>query len=528
MTRIRSGLAIAAALLAAACGSTRDVVDAADPDPGTIDAPDAAAADPGGLQDSPVADEGSVDTGPGDPGRTDAGSDPGTPPPLWEDLAGQGATLRQMFGVSSHMFQGPGENAKRDFEFDIYAQAGGARVREDFHWHKIEPADDAFTFEPVATQVAMAREEGARLLPMLAYGVDWAMTDGTTDAIDPAEYAEFAGRLAREFCDDLKDYELWNEQNITRFWTKAPNPARYGQFVKAAATAIRAECPDARIVFGGMASYDDVEMFNRWGFLARAFEAHADLCAYFDVLAIHPYTWFQYDPPEHDNRDPDAPMEGQTAMTAIAREILAAGGCGDVPVWFTEVGWPSYDLTEAQVGRFAARSFLLAARDGVEAYFWYTFWDSRPTTEGLRPHESCFGLFGWVGEDGTERRPKPAWTSLKTILDRMGDARFARDLGPALGLPDDVFALAFVDEQSRITLALWDGREKPDEGPLATGEGCPETRFELELPLPPDAAVTAAWDITGNDLAPPPAGSETSVVLTISPIYLRLEPAPQT
>jgi hypothetical protein len=508
----------AVAALAAACGSTRTAQDAVTEDTGSGDieaAGDLAPTDPGS------ADAGIFDSGHG----TDEGVDPGAPPPWWQDLAGSGPTLREMFGVSSHMYQGPGDNAKRDFEFQIYQEAGGARVREDFHWHKIEPADDAFTFEPVATQVAMAQAAGARLLPMLAYGVDWAMTEGTTDSIDPDEYGAFAGRLAREFCDEVKDYELWNEQNITRFWTKAPNPEHYGRFVKAAAAAIRDECPDARIVFGGLASYDDVEMFNRWGFLRRAFEAHPDLCRSFDVLAIHPYTWFQYDPPEHDNRSPDAPMESQTAMTTIARQILDAGGCGDVPIWFTEVGWPSYELSEEQVGRFAARSFLLAAQDGVEAYYWYTFWDSRPTTEGLRPHEAYFGLFGWAGEDGTARREKPAWTALKTILARMGDARFARDPAVALGLPDDVHAPAFVDDAGTITLALWDGREKPDETPQGAGEGGPETRFDLVLPLPPGFAVSGAWDIVGNATAIPEGVSEASITLTTSPIYLRIGPS---
>lgn len=117
-------------------------------------------------------------------------------------------------------------------------------------------------------------------------------------------------------------------------------------------------------------------------------------------------------------------------MVQIARDMLAAAGCAPRPIWFTEVGWPSYELSEDQVGRFAARSLLLTARDGVDAWCWYTFWDNEPSSGGIRPHENYFGMYGWKGPDNTVRRAKPAWHATTGALDVLGMHRFFHILVP--------------------------------------------------------------------------------------------------
>jgi hypothetical protein len=88
-----------------------------------------------------------------------------------------------------------------------------------------------------------------------------------------------------------------------------------------------------------------------------------------------------------------------------------------------------------------------------------------------------------------------------------------------------VYALAFVGEGAeadRVVVALWDGREMPDVDPDTTWPGGPGTTHDLVLPLPDGRAVTAAWDVDGQDLPLPPAGPVVSLTLTISPVYLEL------
>ena len=463
--------------------------------------------------------------------RLDAGDaadailpDDGPPAPLWDDLVGTGEPVGGIVGVASHMSTSDDADPLRDFEFDQYAGFQGFRIRRGLRWNNVEPARDEWHFDQVSTPVTMAQARGVRILPLLAYGNSWAQDDPDSyGTLHIADYATYAGRMAAEFCATAKDYELWNEENITRFWDLPPDPAKYADLLIASAAAIRTACPDARVVFGGLASYDDVGLFDTWGFLRRALAARPEACAAFDALALHPYTWFQFDPPEHDEEVSfDVVKHSQTRMTTLARDILAAGGCAPKPILFTEVGWPSYDLTEDQVARYAARSLLLAARDGVEGWYWYTFWDDAPDSGGIRPEENHFGLWAWPGADDSVRRAKPAWLALKTAATLLGGSRFARDLGPALGLPNDVYCLAFVDDAGGVQLALWDGREVPDVTLDGEDAGGPDTTFALDLPLPGCTIVTSLWDMNGTMLETRPAGLTLPLLLTPQVQYLDL------
>jgi hypothetical protein len=451
----------------------------------------------------------------------------------WDDLAGSGPILNEIVGVASQMSTRAEPNEQRDFEYAQYAPYPGFWMRNGHRFDDAEPDEGDWHRERVSGSVDGAVAGGSRVLMGLDYGTYWAEPSGQEDTLDVDAFAAYAGQMAAWFCDTVKVYEVWNEENLVRFWKPAPDPERYADLVLASAAAIKAQCPDARVIFGGLSSYDDVPatMFDTWGFLRRALAARPALCDALDGVGLHPYTWAQYASPEHDEyRTPKVTLPGQSAMTALARQVVAEGGCAPKPLYFTEVGWPSYQLSESQVAAWAVRSLLLTARDGVSAWCWYTFWDTEPVTTGVRPHEHYFGLFGWVGPDGTLRRPKPAWKALTAGLDRLGRARFARDLGPALGLPDDVFALAFVDDAGAVTLALWDGRDQPDLRAPVPGEGTagipapggPDTTFDLALPLPDGTTATVLADLYGAPLPSPGAGPTVHLTLTPTVQYLAL------
>ena len=474
------------------------------------------------IADAPEENEKSAGEAEGPETDTDGDADVETKGAagLWDILDGAGPVLRDILGVSTHMKQDAGEDAWRDFEFEKYAELGGISIREDYHWHKIEPADDDWHMESVSTQVEMARKRGVSILAMLAYEVDWAVTGEATSSIDPAQYGEFAGRVAGEFCTDIKEYEIWNEPNWERFWPPEPDPDHYAKFLKAAYQEIKSACPDARVLSAGLSSWDLTRPLDRWWFLSAMHEKHPDICNYFDILAIHPYTFNQAPSPEQDYvLSPSFSYEGQSWMTQLARERLEEIGCGGKPIWITEMGWPSYELSEEDQGRFLARSILLAVRDDVEAYFWYTFWDGEPVTEGWRPQENYFGLFGWPGAEDPGRE-KPAWQALKGLADTAGDARFVRDLSFLLDLPNDVYALLFAGDDQALILALWDGRDNPDQTPEGEMEGGPDTTYDLELPLPSGINGVRHLDINGSELASHGGLDRLSLTLTPSVQYI--------
>jgi len=438
------------------------------------------------------------------------------PPPWWTRLSPGGPRVREVLGVSSHMAQGPGPDANRDFELARYAELGGLHVRNDFLWQWIEPERGRFHFEAVEAGVDAVLGTGGSVTAILDYGVSWAMPDGTPGSIDPADYAAFAGAMAGHFCGRIGDFEVWNEPNLDTFWPPGPDPVRYGALLRAAYGAVKAACPQARVLTGGLSSADSM---LGWQFYRDLGAAMPDVCDHFDVLAIHPYTFDQALPPERDVRTDDGGylFPGQSAMTAMARQRLADWGCPDRPIHITEMGWPSYTVREEDQGRWLARSVLLAVRDGVEVYEWYTFWDGEPITNGPRPHENYFGLFGWPGDPESPRRPKPAWVALKGLATVLGEARFAGDVSAALGMPNDVHGLAFRRDDGAIVLAAWDGREVPDLGPDGEEPGGPGTTWRLALPLPPGSGAPEVRDLDGTLLPVRATAPRETLVRTLTP-----------
>ncbi len=443
---------------------------------------------------------------------------------LWGDWQPVGVSIKEMLGVASHMKQNEGEDEDRDFEFSKYDELGQAIVREHFRWNHIEAADDEWDFARVQTQVDMAQQHNVKLIPQVGYDVDWAKTGEGDSSLIPEEYGEFTRKVAEKYCDVIKDYELWNEPNIDVFWEPEPNPQHYGLLVKQAYENIKAVCPDARVSIGGLASYSlDDHFYERWWFLKELYAEHPDIGNYFDVLALHPYSALMSYPPEYDELNGEYQAEGQVLMIEMARDILAEIGKPDVPIWFTEVGWPSLSLGEEACARYMTRSALLASRDRIEAYLWYTFFDSEPEPGALDDFNNYFGLFGYPEDTEQPRREKKTWQAFKNLATVVGDARFVRDLSDDLELPDDVYVLGFLREDGTRLLAAWDGREVPDVKEKVTAAGGVDTTFELVLSLPEDVQEVIVTDSTGAELSRPTVDAlSLTVTLDIDVKYIEL------
>ena len=398
-----------------------------------------------------------------------------TPPDAdpWAGLSPTGPVVADVLGVSSHVYTGPDASWTRNFELEMLAGAGMMRLRRDFHWSAIEPADDDWHFERVDTLVDLAEEQGFRLDALLCYGVDWARTPGFDSEINPADFADFAGRVAGRYCGRIDTYEIWNEQNISRFWKPEPDPYHYGLLLKAAYQAIKRACPEAQVVFGGISSFDShIFWLGMWNYLERVHREHPDIGACFDALAIHPYTLIQHTPPEDAVQMGDALLwPDLTTMIRIARDRLAAMHNEWMPILITEMGWPSLLISESDQAAWLARAVLLSLREGVEGYYWYTFWDG--DGQASLPTEDHFGLFTYPYAEG-EPRPKPAYRTARAVGDLLGGSRYAGDLSDALNLPEGVHALAFVEEDAGdATFAGWDARPG---GETWLALPCPEGR----------------------------------------------------
>lgn len=373
----------------------------------------------------------------------------------WDGLAPSGALVDATLGVSSHIDMGPAPSWTRDFELEKLAVAGMKRIRRDFFWGEIEPANDDWHFENTDTFVDQAVSQGFEVDALLVYGVDWANPSGQTSEIPPAAYADFAGHVAEHYCDRIKTYEVWNEENLPTFWRPAPDPAAYAALLTATYPEIKAACPDATVLFGAINSLPYVAD-RLYGFLDATTRAVPAVRESFDALAIHPYTVLQHAPPEWSATLGGATVPDLVGQIQIARDRLSAMQRESAPILLTEMGWPSWILSGDQQAAWTARGMLLAAAAGADAYYTYTFWDG--SGDAPLPTEDHFGMFTYPHADGGPRA-KPAYDAILGLHQVLGTSRYAGDRAAALGFPAGVYGLAFVEDGGgAVTLAGWDSR----------------------------------------------------------------------
>ncbi|NJM39648.1 MAG: hypothetical protein HC853_02185 [Anaerolineae bacterium] len=173
---------------------------------------------------------------------------------------------------------------------------------------------------------------------------------GATAASYQAEFASRSHALALHFKGRIVFWEVWNEPNFAL--AAYMEAERYASLLKTASDAIKAANPDAKVLFGGLASAwnDSHTYFTRVLFELREIQ---QVALPFDIMAIHPY-------PDgarglKDARDPrnylyafDSPMiPGETIIDRFVR-AMEGNGTNQIDIWITELGWNS---SKGTVGR---------------------------------------------------------------------------------------------------------------------------------------------------------------------------------
>jgi len=490
------------ALLGLACGSSGRTAASSAAPPASDDDTDIGNDDDDDNDDNDNDDSQDDDQSPADDDQSPADDDDSA---IYSGLVASGLPLGQMAGIVTHMSGWSDADWTRAFELAGDAQLGVARLRRDFSWSEIEPQEGQWDWTECDGFYQIAQANNLDFIALLDYGVSWAMPDGDTSEIAPVTWAAFAGAVAERYCEHIKRYEVWNEENTSRFWQPLPDPEHYGLMLEAAYAAIKQACPDAEVMFGGISSFDGWTILHgMYNYIGRVAQAVPDICQYFDSMAIHPYTFVQQWAPEAGFDLLFFDFPGVAGQIDAARAQLAAAGCGDKPLELTEIGWPSLLIGDQNQARFLARSFFLAATRGVAGYYWYDFWDG---SGGSPPTENYFGLYAYpYNTPPGAPTPKPSFAAYLTAMQHFGAMQFAGDLSAKLQLPQDVYALAFVDHD-KLGLALWDGRGKWD------------TSYPLSLPTPAAAAAVAGYEIDGTQLAVVLAPT-MQLTLTPDPIYL--------
>ena len=287
------------------------------------------------------------------------------------NLAPQEATTHadvSPFGINVFLEQEV-EPAKRENAVRMAALAGFQWLRQEFPWEDIEihakgdfedrrhePARSAW--EKYDRIVALASRYNIGLIVRISNPPAWSRAEGNeVGSYAPPDnyndFAEFAGAVAERYRGQIRYYQLWNEPNIYPEWGVYPtDPEAYTELLKAGATAIRANDPDAVIIAGALAATIDLDGTTSGGrnfsdllFLQRMYDAGA--APYFDVMAAQGYGLWSG--PTDRRMHPRVMNFGRPQFL---RDLMVANGDAHKPIWISEMNWNAAPAdTEPRYGR---------------------------------------------------------------------------------------------------------------------------------------------------------------------------------
>ena len=229
--------------------------------------------------------------------------------------AAPSTTASDPYGVCAHVSRGEFGIAPQ--EFKLMRSAGINWVRTDFDWLRIQSAKNGkWDFKRLDELIALAKKNGMNVLPILDYDVPWA-----TPAWKHLDlWREYVRRTVTHFRNDLRFWEIWNEENLASMWRDKPNAARYAELLKASYQEIKKIDPGLQVLYGGTAGIP-------MPFIEESLKAGA--AAGFDIMNIHPY------------RKDNVPEDALVRDILDLRSLLAKYGAGSKALWITEIGWPT-------------------------------------------------------------------------------------------------------------------------------------------------------------------------------------------
>ena len=266
-------------------------------------------------------------------------------------------------------------------EWDRMVSSGVESVRTAVRWYELQPSSGETTdSSALDATVAAAAQRGLAVLPVVQSTPGWAARrpgDTASPPRDPATFGRFLAALVARYGPQgslwaerpelprvpIRDWQVWNEPNITRYWSQQPFAKSYVRLLRAAHAALHAADPGATVVLAGLPN-------ESWKALRSIYKAGGR--GHFDAVALHPYT-----------RKPSDVLR----LIRYARRVMRKRGDGSTPVWVTELSWPAakgkvprpagFEVSEkGQARRLRTALRLLSAarrRQRIARVFWYTW-----------------------------------------------------------------------------------------------------------------------------------------------------------
>lgn len=313
----------------------------------------------------------------------------------------------------------------------LLKKSGIKWVRTDVLWHIIQKDELVSDWSRMDNMIKLAKKYRLNILPIVDYGVRWASTapNGETDdnkihyLPEAAATRKFLNSLISRYKDFIRFWEIWNEPNIHFLLS---SKEEYARFIKIAYEEIKSIDKNAGVLMGGIsgAPVDWIEMLNQGGALS-----------YFDIYNVHPYFY------------PAIPED--SLLGCLSQFLKAANSLQPKPLWITEIGIPTNELSLEQQAAFLIRSCVISFSLGVEKFFWYELTDNHVS---IQDKEANFGILY------SDFCPKPAFMAYVILGKLLEGASFENRLNFG---SDTVFAYSFLrKDNKKKVLILWTTKDK--------------------------------------------------------------------
>ncbi|MDW8148863.1 MAG: cellulase family glycosylhydrolase [Roseiflexaceae bacterium] len=302
-------------------------------------------------------------------------SPPDTPIP-WAEVP--------QIGVNAYNLQFEPDAAHVTRTLELARAMGAHFVRIQMPWDNVEihgkgdfvdrrnPEQVRSAWEKYDFIVAEAQRLGLELIVRIDRAPQWARPNDDADprfragllenanSTGPpenyADYADFVATVATRYRGKVRFIQIWNEPNLAYEWSwRSPEPERFVELLRAAATAARAANPNAVILFPSLAPTDGKEPriapMSELDYLDRVYRAGG--APYFDIMSAQAYGLGQ--PPNENRyirlrwrpdapfRDLDRPIDARIDVSRIVllREVMERHGDSGKAVWISEFGYNS-------------------------------------------------------------------------------------------------------------------------------------------------------------------------------------------
>lgn len=319
---------------------------------------------------------------------------------------------------------------------DMLSEIGIKLIRTDFMWHEIEPEKGNFKFDRYEKLTHEIYSKGLSLIAVLGYGNLWA-SDEAKKCVDerrtscyfyppdnPDDFARFALETSAYF-KQVKLWEIWNEPNVYWRFFRMGNPEKYAKILAETYKTMKRD--DIFVSFAGvsMVDYGEIAPGGR-NFIDAVLKYSNGMP--FDAISYHPYPKYP-------------PSEPPESYIAEFTEALKPYG---KPLWVTEIGWPTSNVSEKKQRDYLVRAYLLLARQKVEIVCFYTFSDYK---EAEPEPEKWFGIVD------VNFNPKPAYTGIK-VMNSLLERKFYKG-SPNLKTDCEGFHILEFEGEGQKVLVGW-------------------------------------------------------------------------